>query len=161
MSIEVGNTLPDVNLMRMGAEGPESVSLAALTAGRKVVIFAVPGAFTPTCHSAHLPGFVTAMDALKAKGVEAVICVSGNDPFVMGAWGETTGASAAGIEMLADADGSFARGLGMELDAPAAGLYGRTKRLALAAENGVVTVWHPETGRGCESSGGPAMVAAL
>lgn len=161
MSISTGDTLPEASLIRIGEAGPETVSVSALTKGRKVVIFAVPGAFTPTCHSAHVPSFIRSMDALKAKGVEAVICVSGNDAFVMKAWGEATGATAAGIEMLADGDGSFAKAMGMAMEAPAVGMFGRTKRYALMAEDGVVKVWHPETGKGCEISGGEAMVEAI
>lgn len=161
MTINVGDKLPEAELTRLGAEGVEKVALGPLLAGRKVVIFAVPGAYTPTCHSAHVPSFIRVMDALKAKGVDEVICLAGNDPFVMAAWGKDTGASEAGIAMLSDADGSFAKAIGMEMNAPAAGLYGRSKRFALAAEDGVVTIWHPETGAGCEISGGEAMVAAL
>lgn len=161
MSISIGDTLPEATLTRIGAKGPEPVDLKTLTAGRKVVIFAVPGAFTPTCHSAHVPGFIAARDALVAKGVDEIICVSVNDPFVMHAWGEATGATGVGITMLSDATGAFAQAVGMGFDRPAAGLIGRSKRYALAAEDGVVTVWHPETGSGCEVSGGPAMVAAL
>jgi len=161
MTIETGSKLPEATLTRLGAQGVEQVALGPLLQGRKVVIFAVPGAYTPTCHSAHVPSFIRVMDALRAKGVDEVICLAGNDPFVMAAWGETTGATAAGITMLSDADGSFARAIGMGLDSPAAGLFGRSKRFALAAEDGVVTIWHPETGAGCEISGGEAMVAAL
>ncbi|GKY88792.1 peroxiredoxin [Sinisalibacter aestuarii] len=137
------------------------MALADVLKGRKVVIFAVPGAFTPTCHSAHVPGFIRVMEGLKEKGVDEVICLAANDPFVMQAWGEATGATAAGIALLSDADGSFADAIGMRFDAAAAGLFARSKRYALAAEDGVVTVWHPETGRGCEISGGEAMLAAL
>lgn len=161
MTISTGDTLPDATLMKLGAQGPETVTISALTKGRKVVIFAVPGAYTPTCHSAHVPSFVRVMDALKAKGVDEVICLAGNDPFVMAAWGAATGATDAGITMLSEADGSFAKAIGMELDAPAAGLFARSKRYAMAVEDGVVTVWHPETGAGCEISGGEAMVEAL
>jgi glutaredoxin/glutathione-dependent peroxiredoxin len=161
MTISTGSQLPEATLTRLGASDVKAVELASLTKGRKVVIFAVPGAYTPTCHSAHVPSFIRVFDDLKAKGVDEVICVSGNDPFVMQAWGEATGAAAAGITMLADADGSFAKAIGMEMEAPAAGLYGRSKRYAMAVDDGAVTVWHPETGAGCEISGGEAMVAAL
>lgn len=160
MSISVGDRLPDATFSRIGAEGPEQVSLAELTKGRKVVIFAVPGAFTPTCHSAHVPGFIAVRDALKAKGIDEIICVAVNDAFVMKQWGEETGATAAGIAMLSDT-GEFAKAMGMVFDAPAIGLMGRSKRYALMAEDGIVKIWHPETTSGCEVSGGAAMLAAL
>ena len=161
MSISVGDTLPDATLTRIGATGPEAISVEALTAGRKVVIFAVPGAYTPTCHSAHVPSFIRTMDQLRAKGVDEVVCVAVNDAHVMKAWGEATGATAAGITMLSDGMGEFTEKLGLAFDVPAIGLKGRTKRFAMMVEDGVVKVYHPETGRGCEISGGEAMVAAL
>jgi cytochrome c peroxidase len=162
MAISKGDSLPDANLLRLGADGPEQVSLAELTKGRKVVLFAVPGAYTPTCHSAHVPSFTRNADALKSKGVDEIICVSVNDPFVMKAWGEATGADAAGLTLLGDADGSFTKAIGMNFDAPPAGLFGRSQRYALMAEDGVVKVLHLEESPGvCEISGGEAMVAAI
>lgn len=161
MSISVGDTLPDATLSKIGAEGPEAVSVKALTEGRKVVIFAVPGAYTPTCHSAHVPSFIRTIDQLKAKGVDEVICISVNDAHVMRHWGEATGATAAGITMLADGMGEFTDKLGLAFDVAAVGLKGRSKRYAMMVEDGVVKVYHPETGRGCEISGGEAMVATL
>jgi len=161
MTISVGDTLPDATLARMGAKGPEAVSVRGLTAGRKVVIFAVPGAFTPTCHSAHVPSFIRSMDALKGKGVDEVVCVAVNDAFVMQTWGEATGATAAGITMLSDGMGEFTEKLGLLFDAAAVGLKGRSKRYAMMVEDGVVKVYHPETGSGCEISGGEAMAEAL
>ena len=107
MAISEGARLPEATLVRMGPEGPESVELSSLTAGRKVVIFAVPGAFTPTCSQSHMPSFVRSMDALRNKGVDEVICVSVNDPFVLKAWGEDTGGSEAGITILGDAQSQF------------------------------------------------------
>ena len=161
MTISVGDTLPDATLIAMGDSGPAEVSVKDLTAGRKVVIFAVPGAFTPTCHSAHVPSFIRSMDALKAKGVDEVVCVSVNDAFVMKTWGEATGATEAGITMLSDGAGDLTGKLGLSFDAPAIGLMGRSKRYAMMVEDGVVKVYHPETGKGCEISGGEAMVDAL
>jgi len=162
MTIAVGNRLPEATVTRMGEAGPEPVALGDLVKGRKVVIFAVPGAYTPTCHSAHVPSFIRVKDGLADKGVDEVICVAVNDPFVMGAWGEVTGATAAGITMLADAECSFTEALGMRFDAPPAGLIARSKRYALAAEDGVVTHLHIEESPGtCEISGGEAMLAAL
>ncbi|MCB1391187.1 MAG: peroxiredoxin [Rhodobacteraceae bacterium] len=161
MSISVGDTLPDATLSKIGAAGPEAVSVADLTRGRKVVIFAVPGAYTPTCHSAHVPSFIRTMDKLKDKGVDEVVCVSVNDAHVMKHWGEATGATGAGITMLADGMGEFTEKLGLAFDVPAIGLKGRSRRYAMMVEDGVVRVYHPETGRGCEISGGEAMVDAL
>lgn len=162
MTISVGDRLPEVTLLRFGEAGPEEVALSALTAGKKVAIFGVPGAFTPTCDSAHVPSFIRTAAGFAAKGVSAIYCVSVNDAFVMKAWGESTGATAAGLGMLADPKGDLARGLGLEFDAPGAGLYGRTKRYAMLVEDGVVTVFHPELGRGvCETSSGEALLAAI
>lgn len=161
MTIQVGTRLPDATLLKFGESGPEPVALAPRLAGRHVVIFAVPGAFTPTCHTAHVPSFLRVMDGLRDKGIDEVICLSVNDPHVMRAWGEATGATDGGITMLADAEGTFTRAVGMEFTAPPAGLIGRSMRYALAAEDGVVTVWHPEPERGCSVSSGEAMLAAL
>jgi cytochrome c peroxidase len=162
MTISVGDTLPDATLIRLGASGPEAVSLGDLTKGRKVVIFAVPGAYTPTCSSAHVPSFIRTKAGFDAKGVDEIVCVSVNDPFVMKAWGEATGATAAGISMLADADGSFTKAIGLDFTAPPAGLFGRSKRYALYAENGVVKTLHQEESPGtCEISGGESLLAAI
>lgn len=162
MTISVGSTLPEATFLRIGPDGPESISLSARLKGRKVVIFGVPGAFTRTCSNAHVPSFMRTRDGFAAKGVAEVICVSVNDPFVMTAWGDSIGASAAGITMLADADGSFTRSIGLGLDIPAIGLFGRSRRYALLAEDGIVTVLNLETARGeCEISGGEALLAQV
>ncbi|WP_050528021.1 peroxiredoxin [Pseudorhodobacter aquimaris] len=162
MTISIGDTLPEAKLLRLGADGPEEVSLGALTKGRKVVIFAVPGAFTPTCHSSHMPSFIRSKDALAAKGVEEVICIAVNDPFVMKAWGEATGGAEAGITLLSDSGSAFTRAMGMTFDAPPAGLLARSKRYALLAENGVVKVLHLEESPGaCDVSGGESMLDAI
>ncbi len=159
MTISQGDTLPDATLVQMGAEGPEQVQLADKVKGRKVVVFAVPGAFTPTCHSAHVPSFVRTKDQFDAKGVDEVICISCNDPFVMKAWGEATGATEAGITMLADASSEFTRAIGMDFDAAPAGLVGRSKRYAMLVEDGKVVLWQPEDNPGvCEVSGGEALL---
>ena len=162
-TIAEGDALPaDAELLRIGAEGPERVALRDLTAGRRVVIFAVPGAFTPTCHSAHMPSFVRNADAFAERGVDAILCVAVNDPFVLRAWAEVTGAAEAGIEVLSDADGAFTRVIGMDFDAPGAGLMGRSRRYAMLVEDGTVRVLHVEQGRGtCEVSGGEAMLEAV
>ncbi|WP_299685439.1 peroxiredoxin [uncultured Tateyamaria sp.] len=162
MAISQGDTLPEATLVEMGAEGPAPVALSDKTKGRKVVIFAVPGAYTPTCHSAHVPSFVRTKDQFDAKGVDEIICVSVNDPFVMKAWGEATGAAAAGITMLGDADSSFTKAIGMDFDAPPAGLMGRSKRYAMLVDDGTVTVFQAEENPGvCEVSGGEALLASM
>lgn len=162
MTISAGQTLPEATLIRMGEGGAEAVSISSLTKGRKVVIFAVPGAFTPTCHSAHVPSFIRTKDGFAAKGVDEIICVSVNDPFVMKAWGEATGANGAGISMLADADSSFTKAMGLAFDAPPVGLLARSKRYALYAEDGVVKALHLEESPGtCEISGGEALLKAI
>jgi peroxiredoxin len=162
MAIKTGEKLPEGRLMALGAGGPEAVELQGKLKGRKVVIFAVPGAYTPTCHSEHVPSFVRVKDQLAEKGVDEVICVAVNDPFVMQAWGEATGATKAGITMLSDADGAFTKALGMDFDAAPAGLLGRSQRYALMAEDGVVKVLHAEESPGtCGTSGGEALLEAI
>ena len=161
MAISQGDTLPDATLVEMGPEGPGPVKLSDKTAGRKVVIFAVPGAFTPTCHSAHVPSFIRTKDQFDAKGVDEIICVSVNDPFVMKAWGEATGATAAGITMLADAGSGFTTDIGMNFDAPPVGLMARSKRYAMLVEDGTVTLLQEEEAPGvCDVSGGEGMLAS-
>ncbi|SDY28350.1 thiol peroxidase (atypical 2-Cys peroxiredoxin) [Jannaschia faecimaris] len=162
MAISTGDTLPDAQLIRLGAEGPEAVSLSEIGAGKTIAIFAVPGAYTPTCSSAHVPSFIRTKDGFAAKGVETIVCVSVNDPFVMKAWGEATGATEAGLHMLADADGSFTKAIGMDFNAPPAGLIGRSKRYAMLVENGTVTALHVEESPGvCETSAGESLLAEL
>ena len=162
MTISKGDKLPDATLLQLGANGPEEVSLGERIKGRKVVIFAVPGAYTPTCHSAHVPSFLRTKDQFADKGVDEIICVSVNDPFVLGAWAKDTGADEAGITMLGDPESSFTKAIGMEFSAPPAGLIDRSKRFALCAEDGVVTVLHEEENPGvCDISGGEAMLAEV
>lgn len=162
MAISEGDKLPEADLMQMGESGPEAVALGPKLAGRTVVIFAVPGAFTPTCHSAHVPSFIRTKDDFAEKGVGEIICVAVNDPFVMGAWGEATGAAGAGITMLADPESAFTKALGMDFDAPPAGLMARSARYAMVVEDGVVKTLHREENPGaCEVSGGEALLATL
>ena len=137
MAISVGDKVPSATLYKMGADGPEAVTTDDYCAGRKVVIFGVPGAFTPTCSAQHVTGFMQNADALKAKGVEAIACVSVNDAFVMGAWSkdQSTGDT---IDMLGDGSGELAKAMDVELDLGSRGLGLRGKRFALVAEDGVV-----------------------
>lgn len=162
MSITVGDVLPGATLLRAGDNGPEGVSLGDKMKGRKVVIFAVPGAYTGVCTTAHVPSFIRTKDKFAEKGVDEIICVSVNDPFVMKAWGETTGATAAGITMLADAESAFTTAIGMEFSAPPAGLINRSARYAMLVEDGVVKVLHREESPGtCEASAGEGLLAAM
>ena len=162
MTISQGDQLPDATLVQMGAEGPHAVSVAEKTKGRKVVIFAVPGAFTPTCHSAHVPSFVRTKAQFDEKGVDEIICVSVNDPFVMQAWGEATGASAAGITMVGDPERLFTKAIGMAFSAPPVGLVDRSKRYAMLVEDGKVTLLQAEESPGtCEVSAGEALLANM
>ncbi len=162
MAISVGDSLPEATFVKMGDAGPEEVTVSSLTKGRKVVIFGLPGAFTPTCHSAHVPSFMRTKDDFAAKGVDEIICVSVNDPFVMKAWGEATGATAAGLSMMADAGSAFTGAIGLQFDAPPVGLLARSKRYAMLVEDGVVKLLQEEESPGtCEVSGGEALLAAM
>jgi peroxiredoxin len=146
----------------MGANGPEGVTMAAKMKGRKVVVFGLPGAYTGTCSTAHVPSFIRTKDQFAAKGVDEIICVSVNDPFVMKAWGEATGATAAGITMLGDADASFTKAIGLAFSAPPAGLVDRSRRYAMLVDQGVVTTLNIEDSPGqCEISAGETLLSAI
>lgn len=162
MTIAVSDKLPDATLQRIGAEGPEEVALSSFTAGKKVVIFGLPGAYTGTCTTAHVPSFMRTIAGFREKGVDAVICISVNDPFVMQAWSESTGAGAAGIEMLADPAAEFTKAVGMNFTAPPVGFYDRSLRYSLYAEDGVVAQLNPEASPGeCEISAGETLLAQI
>lgn len=162
MSISVGDILPEGQFTVMGAEGPATVTMAEIAGGGKTVIFGLPGAYTGTCTTAHVPSFIRVADQLAEKGVKTIACVAVNDPFVMGAWGEATGATAAGIKMLGDADASFTKALGMEFSAPPAGLYDRSKRFTMVVEGGKVTHLNVEENPGvCEISAGETLLGQL
>ncbi len=137
MTIQAGQKIPGCKLATMRENGPVTLDTDEIFGGRKVVLFSVPGAFTPTCSAKHLPGFVEHADELLARGVDTVACVAVNDVFVMDAWGKS--ANADKILMLADGNGDFARALGLEMDATAFGMGHRSQRFALIAENGLVT----------------------
>lgn len=161
MTISVGGKLPEATLVEMGANGPETFSLSSRLAGRKVILFALPGAFTGPCTTAHIPSFIRTADAFRAKGVEEIICLSVNDPFVLKAWGDSTGATKAGISLVGDADGSFTKGLGMDFTAPHLGLVGRSNRYALVIENGVITKANIDEPGVCNISTGEALLAEI
>ncbi|MET3929894.1 peroxiredoxin [Lysobacter sp. OAE881] len=141
MTIQIGERIPEVPLQRI-REGVETVDTNALFDGRRIVLFAVPGAFTPTCSEKHLPGFVEHFDEFRSRGIE-VACMAVNDPFVMQAWGQSQNVPD-GLMMLADGNGDFARALGLELDASAYGMGRRAKRFALYADDGVVKLLNVE-----------------
>lgn len=158
MTISVGDKLPAGKALRVGENGPEEVDLADLAQGR-VVIFGLPGAYTGTCTNAHIPSFIRTADAFRAKGISRIVCLTVNDPFVTDAWAKSTGADKAGIEILADADGSVSRALGLSFDVPQAGLYGRCKRFAALLEAGrFVTVQIEESPGQCSISAGEALL---
>ncbi|HEX2841961.1 peroxiredoxin [Hyphomicrobium sp.] len=136
MTIKVGDKLPDAKFAVMGEGGPKPVSTRELFDGKTVVLFAVPGAFTPTCSEQHLPGFIGALDALKAKGVSTIACTAVNDVFVLNAWSKARGAD--GITMLADGNADFAKALGLNVDLTPFGLGTRSQRYAMIVEDGVV-----------------------
>lgn len=162
MALTVGDALPDATFTTMGAEGPSTVSVADIAAQGRAVIFGLPGAYTGTCTTAHVPSFIRNMDALKAKGVDAVYCLAVNDVFVMQAWGENTGATAAGIVMLSDADAAFTKAIGMEFTAPPVGLIDRSKRYAMVVEGGKVTLLNEDENPGvCDISAAEAVLDAL
>ena len=147
MSLKVGDTLPEATFTAMTADGPKPMTTAELCAGKKVALFAVPGAYTPTCHKSHMPGFVTRAAELKAKGFDTIACTSTNDIFVLTRWAEDTGATGK-IVMLADGSADFARKAGLELDLSARGMGVRSKRYAMSIDNGVVKVLNIEDAPG-------------
>jgi peroxiredoxin len=137
MTIQIGDKLPAVNLTKMTGHGPEKVDLAAYVAGRKVALFSVPGAFTPTCSAKHLPGYVEKAAELKAKGIQEIIGTAVNDVFVMSAWGKAGNADET-VTMLADGNGDFVNAIGLTLDGSAFGLGQRGQRFSMVVNDGVV-----------------------
>jgi len=160
MTIKIGDSIPAMKLIMATAEGPKETSTDDIFKGKKVVLFAVPGAFTPTCSAKHLPGFVQNAEAIKAKGVDTIACIAVNDAFVMGAWGKDQGTDGK-VTMLADGAGQFAKALGLELDLNARGMGVRSQRYALIAENGKVTHLAVEAPGGFEVSKAESILAAL
>ena len=151
MAVQVGDSIPDVTLAVMGESGPEQVSTGDLFSGKKVVAFALPGAFTPTCSAQHLPGFVDSADAIKAKGVDSIICLAVNDVFVMDAWGKDRNVGNK-VAMVADGSGVLAKALGLELDLTERGLGVRSRRYSMVVDDGVVSALNLEEGGAYEVS---------
>ena len=137
MTIKVGDKIPSATLMQMKDGGPKPVTTDELFGGKKVVLFALPGAFTPTCSAKHLPGFIQNAEAIKGKGIDTIACLSVNDAFVMGAWGDSQG-SGDKVAMLADGNGDFTRALGLEMDGSRFGMGKRSQRYSMVVEDGVV-----------------------
>ena len=158
--IKVGDSIPSMKLMRATADGPKEITTDDIFKGKKVVMFAVPGAFTPTCSARHLPGFVQQAEALRAKGVDSIVCMAVNDAFVMGVWGREQGVGD-DIIMLADGSAALTRAMGLELDLVARGMGMRAQRFALVAEDGRVTHLGVEAPGGFEVSRAEAILAAL
>ncbi len=159
MTISTGDTLPNVTLKIMGEKGPVAITTDEIFKGKKVVLFAVPGAFTPGCSLTHLPGYVVLADQIKAKGVDTIVCMAVNDAFVMDAWGKAQNADE--IQMLADGNGEFTRALGLELDASGYGMGQRSQRFALVAEDGVVSRLAVEPAGGVDVSAAEKILAVL
>lgn len=160
MSISVGDRIPDVEVMTFGADGPERIRTGEALGSGKVVLFAVPGAFTPTCSDYHLPSYIIRNDDLKARGVDTIACISVNDPFVMGAWAEAQHVGDS-VLMVADGNGEFTSAVGLEMDGSGFGLGKRSQRYAMLIEDGVVTVLNVEPGPGLTVSAADAMLSAL
>lgn len=137
MTIKVGDKIPSATLMQMKDGGPKPVTTDELFGGKKVVVFALPGAFTPTCSAKHLPGFISHADDIRGKGVDAIACISVNDAFVMGAWGEQQKAGDK-VQMLADGNGDLTKALGLEMDGSKFGMGKRSQRYSMVVEDGVV-----------------------
>ncbi|MEM9532765.1 MAG: peroxiredoxin [Pseudomonadota bacterium] len=160
MTIHVGDALPEGAFAVMDEDGVKTVTTKEIFDGKKVVLFAVPGAFTPTCSAQHLPGYLHSYEDLKAKGVDTIACMSVNDVFVMDAWGKSQNVDSK-VMMLADGNGDYTKALGLELDASGFGMGGRSQRFALIAENGTVTALHIEDGGEFRVSSAEAILAAL
>lgn len=158
MTIATGDKMPSGTFKVMRADGMKDVSTDELFAGKKVVLFAVPGAFTPGCHITHLPGFVVKADEIKAKGVDTIACMAVNDAFVMDAWGKASNAEE--ILMLADGNATYAKALGLELDGSGFGLGTRSKRFAAIVENGIVKYLGVDA-KDIEKSSADAVLAEL
>jgi glutaredoxin/glutathione-dependent peroxiredoxin len=160
MTIAIGERIPDVKVFTFDANGPAATTSGEVLGTGKVVLFAVPGAFTPTCSDHHLPGFVLRTEELKAKGVDKVVCVSVNDPFVMGAWGENQNVGSS-VVMLSDGNGEFTAAVGLPMDGSGIGLGSRSQRYAAILDDGIVTWLGVEPGPGLAASSAEEVLAAL
>jgi peroxiredoxin len=160
MTIAIGDKLPQIDFLTMTGDGQQKVSTDVIFSGRKVVLFAVPGAFTPTCSVNHLPGYLNNTDAIRAKGVDTIACITVNDVYVVDAWAKHAGVDGR-IVMLADGNGDFARAVGLNRDFSAAGMGERSKRYSMIVENGVVKVLNVEDKPGVNVSGAETILEQL
>ena len=160
MSIKVGDKMPSVTVKHLTADGMAEISTDEIFAGKKVVLFSVPGAYTPTCTAQHLPGFQSKADALKAKGVDRVVCMAVNDPFVMKSWAESVGVRGE-VMMFPDGNAELTKALGLELDASGNGLGLRSQRFAMIVDDGTVTHLAVEEGTGLDVSSAEKILEAL
>ena len=160
MSLQTGDKIPEVTLKAMTSDGIEDVSTGELFRGRKVVLFALPGAFTPTCSAKHLPGFIEKADEIKSKGVDEIVCLAVNDAFVMGAWAKAHGAGDA-VKLVADGNAEFSRAVGLDFDGSNFGMGVRSQRYAAIVDDGVVTHLAVEEPMKFEVSSAEAILAAL
>ena len=160
MPINNGDKLPQGSFMTMAASGPQPISTDEVFKGKKVVLFSVPGAFTPTCSKKHLPGYLEKYDEFKQKGVDTIACLAVNDPFVMDAWSKSQGADGK-VLMLADGNGEFTRALGLELDASGFGMGKRSQRYAMIVKDGKIEQLMVEPGPGLNASSADAMLEKL
>ncbi|MDP4593304.1 MAG: peroxiredoxin [Beijerinckiaceae bacterium] len=158
--INAGDKLPEATFTVMTADGPKPKTTDEIFKGKKVVLFAVPGAFTPTCHAAHLPGFVEKAAEIKSKGVDAIACIAVNDVFVMDAWGKASNVGS-NVEMLADGGAKFANAIGLTMDLTERGLGVRSKRYSMLVDDGVVKTLNVEEGPGIAASGADNMLTQL
>jgi len=159
MTVQTGDKVPSLTLKTMGEKGPEDITTDSIFSGKKVVLFSVPGAFTPACSMTHLPGFVVNADKIKAKGVDTIVCMAVNDAFVMGAWGDAQ--NAAELLMLADGNGELTKALGLELDGTGFGLGHRGQRFAMIVEDGTITHLNVEPGAGVDVSSAETIMGLL
>jgi peroxiredoxin len=159
MTIQTGDKIPACKMNTMGEQGPADITTDEIFSGKKVLMFALPGAFTPGCTLTHLPGYVVNADKIKASGVDTIACMSVNDAFVMGAWGKSQNADE--ILMLADGNGDFTAALGLELDGTGFGMGKRSQRFAMIVDDGTVTHLNVEEGAGVDVSSAETMMALL
>ncbi|MCJ7598468.1 MAG: peroxiredoxin [Methyloceanibacter sp.] len=161
MSIKVGDRLPEATFRVLSAEGPKPIATSEIFSDKKVALFAVPGAFTPTCHLKHLPSFLGHIDDFKNKSVDTIACIAVNDPFVLGAWEDATGAKGK-VLFLSDGNAEFTKKIGMDFDGSGFGLGTRSKRYSMLVENGVVKAMNVEDSpAACSITGGEALLDAL
>lgn len=162
MKISIGDKLPDATFQSMGPEGPVSHNIKDLTTGKKIVIFGLPGAYTNTCSTAHMPSFVRNANEIRANGIDAIYCLAVNDVHVMKSWAKEMGADTAHIGMLSDVDGSYTKSIGFNFTVPAVGFFDRSQRYSMIVNNGVITSLNEEVERtSCDISGGETILDQL